>query len=98
MSLRGLAVVLAVLVPAAAARAAPAFDPFERTPNDKYPSDYSEHVYVLTFGPGDHPFFMFGHNAIWIRDTARAETDMDRVYNFGTFKFDSPRLILDFLG
>ena len=70
----------------------------ERTPNDKYPSDYSTHVYVLTFGPGDHPFFMFGHNAIWIRDTARDEKQMDRVYNFGTFKFDSPRLILDFLG
>src|SRR5947208_860125 len=25
------------------------------------------HSYVLTFGPGDHPFFKFGHNAIWIR-------------------------------
>ena len=49
----------------------------------------------MTMGPGDHPFFRFGHNAIWIRDTA-ARTD--RVYNFGTFRFDSPRLILDFLG
>jgi hypothetical protein len=53
------------------------------------------HVYVMTMGPGDHPFFRFGHNAIWIRDTA-ARTD--RVYNFGTFRFDSPRLIFDFLG
>ena len=25
-------------------------------------------VYVLTFGPGDHPFFKFGHDAIWIHD------------------------------
>jgi hypothetical protein len=53
------------------------------------------HVYVMTMGPGDHPFFRFGHNAIWIKDTAAGT---DRVYNFGTFRFDSPRLILDFLG
>jgi hypothetical protein len=52
-------------------------------------------VYVLTFGPGDHPFLKFGHDAIWIHD---ANAGSDRVYNFGTFKFDSPRLILDFLG
>jgi hypothetical protein len=52
-------------------------------------------VFVMTMGPGDHPFFRFGHNAIWIRD---ADAGSDRVYNFGTFKFDSPRLILDFLG
>jgi hypothetical protein len=51
-------------------------------------------VAVMTFGPGDHPFFRFGHDAIWIRDRAAGT---DRVYNFGTFTFDSPRLILDFL-
>ncbi|HVV16363.1 MAG TPA: DUF4105 domain-containing protein [Polyangia bacterium] len=51
-------------------------------------------VSVLTLGPGDHPFFKFGHDAIWIHD---ASDDSDRVYNFGTFTFDSPRLILDFL-
>jgi hypothetical protein len=52
-------------------------------------------VFVMTMGPGDHPFFRFGHNAIWIRDQAALT---DRVYNFGTFRFDSPRLIFDFLG
>lgn len=51
-------------------------------------------VEILTFGPGTHPFTRFGHNAIRIIDR-RAGTDM--VYNFGTFTFDSPRLILDFL-
>jgi hypothetical protein len=50
-------------------------------------------VYVLTFGPGDHPFFKFGHDAIWIHDAAAGT---DKVYNFGTFAF-SPRVILDFL-
>jgi hypothetical protein len=49
----------------------------------------------MTMGPGDHPFFRFGHNAIWIKDGAAGT---DRVYNFGTFRFDSPRLIFDFLG
>ena len=52
-------------------------------------------VYVMTMGPGDHPFLRFGHDAIWIRD---AEARTDRIYNFGTFRFDSPRLIVDFLG
>ena len=51
-------------------------------------------VSVLTFGPGDHPFFKFGHNAILVHD-ARRHTD--RVYNFGTFAFDSPALIPVFL-
>ncbi len=52
-------------------------------------------VHVLTFGPGDHPFLKFGHDALWIHDRAAGT---DRVYNFGTFRFDSPRLIFDFLG
>jgi hypothetical protein len=51
-------------------------------------------ISVLTFGPGDHPFFKFGHNAILIHDAALRR---DWVYNFGTFGFDSPWLILDFL-
>lgn len=52
-------------------------------------------VFVMTMGPGDHPFFRFGHNAIWIRDESAGT---DKAYNFGTFRFDSPRLIFDFLG
>src|SRR6185312_3663482 len=61
--------------------------PFERRQSD------SLSVYVLTFGPGDHPFFKFGHDAIWIHDAAAGT---DKVYNFGTFAF-SPRVIVDFL-
>jgi hypothetical protein len=45
-------------------------------------------------GPGDHPFFKFGHNAIWIQDRV-ARTD--RVYNFGTFRFDSAKLLPEFI-
>jgi hypothetical protein len=52
-------------------------------------------VYVMTFGPGDHPFNRFGHDALLVEDRAAGT---QRVYNFGTFSFDSPRLIFDFLG
>jgi hypothetical protein len=51
-------------------------------------------IYVVTFGPGDHPFFKFGHDAILVRDGAAGT---DKVYNFGTFRFDAPGLIGEFL-
>ncbi|MBN1961750.1 MAG: DUF4105 domain-containing protein [Deltaproteobacteria bacterium] len=51
-------------------------------------------LYLLTFGPGDHPFFKFGHDAIWLHDDF---SGLDLVYNYGTFNFSSPWLILDFL-
>lgn len=51
-------------------------------------------VSVLTFGPGDHPFFKFGHNAILVHDERRR---IDRVYNYGTFAFESWTLIPNFL-
>lgn len=53
-------------------------------------------VYVLTFSPGDHPFFKFGHNALWIRDE-RAPRHKDKVYNWGTFSFGDPALIPKFV-
>jgi hypothetical protein len=50
-------------------------------------------VSVLTFGPGDHPFFKFGHNAILVQP----KSGEGWAYNFGTFAFDSPALIPKFL-
>jgi hypothetical protein len=50
-------------------------------------------VSVVTFGPGDHPFFKFGHNAIWVQP----RNGEGVVFNFGTFAFDSPNLIPKFL-
>lgn len=49
-------------------------------------------ISLLTMGPGEHPFTKFGHSAIWVHD---ARTNRDEVYNFGTFDFDSPTLLLD---
>jgi hypothetical protein len=51
-------------------------------------------ISVLTMGPGDHPFFKFGHNAILVHDAA---LQRDEVYNFGTFQFQSATLISDFM-
>jgi hypothetical protein len=53
-------------------------------------------ISVLTFGPGDHPFFKFGHNAIWVHDESKVGIWRDIIYNYGTFGFDSPWLLLDF--
>ena len=49
-------------------------------------------ISLLTMGPGEHPFTKFGHSAIWVHD---AQTGRDEVYNYGTFAFDSPTLLLD---
>jgi hypothetical protein len=51
-------------------------------------------ISVLTFGPGDHPFYKFGHNAILVQDAA---SHRDEVYNYGTFSYRSATLIPDFL-
>jgi hypothetical protein len=51
-------------------------------------------ISVLTFGPGDHPFYKFGHNAILVHDATARQDD---VYNYGTFSYQSSTLIPDFL-
>jgi hypothetical protein len=50
-------------------------------------------AFVLTFGPGDHPFFKFGHNAIGVQRAGQPAI----IYNWGTFDFESPTLFADFL-
>ena len=49
-------------------------------------------VSVVTFGPHEHPFFKFGHNAILIEHSS----GQGAVYNFGMFDFSSPALIPKF--
>jgi hypothetical protein len=50
-------------------------------------------VSVITFGPGLHPFYKFGHNAILIENRAGEGV----VYNFGMFNFGSASLLPKFL-
>src|SRR5260221_2928184 len=51
-------------------------------------------ISLLTMSPGDHPFSRFGHDALLVQNR---RTGSALVYNYGTFAFDSPWLIVDFL-
>ncbi len=75
--------------PAASAEAAPPDAPPAR--------DERLAAYILTFSPGDHPFYKFGHNAIWIHDETKPLRERDKVYNWGTFTFGDPALIPKFV-
>ncbi|MCC6523472.1 MAG: DUF4105 domain-containing protein [Polyangiaceae bacterium] len=91
-------VAAACLVTVGTAHAQPQPQHAEKPPGvfQKAPG-HSLTVRVLTFGPGDHPFFKFGHNSIWIHDAAAPSQKMrDRVYNYGTFGFESWKVIPQF--
>lgn len=47
-------------------------------------------IYVMTMGPGAEVYERFGHNAIWVHDSASGR---DLVYNYGTFDFRDPNLV-----
>lgn len=51
-------------------------------------------VSLLTCGPGNELYSVFGHTAIRVADPA---TGMDVVFNFGTFDFDTPNFYLKFV-
>lgn len=57
-------------------------------------------VYLVTMGPGEELYSGFGHSAIWFKDST---INLDRVYNYGTFDFNSEfyvkflRGILDYM-
>jgi hypothetical protein len=71
----------------------PSRDTLQSTPpvDTVAPSGFAEpSVYLLTFGPGSRVYEVWGHNAIWIRDTARG---LDATYNWGMFSFDQENFI-----
>lgn len=51
------------------------------------PLSQEANISLLTCGPGDELYSVFGHTAIRVYDPA---TRFDVVYNFGTFDFDTP--------
>jgi hypothetical protein len=51
-------------------------------------------VSILTLEPGIESYTIFGHTAIRIKDTI---SQTDRIYNFGTFDFDTPHFYWKFL-
>ncbi len=56
--------------------------------------DHSDtRVALITCGPGDDLYAVFGHSAIQIYNP---DQGIDRVYNYGTFDFDTPNFYLKF--
>ncbi len=51
-------------------------------------------ISLLTCGPGSETYALFGHSALRIADPLR---NLDRVYNYGTFDFDTPHFYWRFL-
>lgn len=70
----------------------PAFQP----PSNAKPmlSDQAK-VSVVTCGPGKEIYAIFGHTALRIQDPLH---NIDRVYNYGTFQFNTPAFTLKFAG
>ncbi|TAJ10731.1 DUF4105 domain-containing protein [Marinilabiliaceae bacterium JC017] len=55
-------------------------------------SDSSE-ISLLTCSPGQDLYSIFGHSAIRVQDKAK---NLDKVYNYGTFNFNTPNFYLKF--
>ena len=56
-------------------------------------SPYAE-ISVLTCDPGNAIYATFGHTALRVKDTAN---DLDLVYNYGTFDFNTPNFYMKFV-
>lgn len=61
------------------------------------PPQLAPTISVITFGPGTETFAKFGHDAILVSDPRQPPGRREVVFNYGTFSFHSPWLILDFL-
>jgi hypothetical protein len=51
------------------------------------------HISVLTCGTGNESYSLFGHTAIRVSDI---DNNLDVVYNYGQFDFDTPNFVLQF--
>lgn len=65
------------------------FKTFAQTPLSE-----QANITLLTCGPGDELYSVFGHTAIRVYDPT---THFDVVYNFGTFDFDTPNFYAKFV-
>lgn len=65
---------------------------YQQGTNGQGLSDQST-INLLTCGPGKDLYSTFGHTAIYVRDPARG---IDKVYNYGTFDFNTPNFYLKF--
>jgi len=51
-------------------------------------------ITLLTASPGDELYSIFGHSALRVKDPAQ---NIDLVFNYGTFDFDTPNFYLKFV-
>jgi len=51
-------------------------------------------ISLLTCAPGDELHSLFGHTAIRVKDSVKR---YDKVFNYGTFDFDTPNFMLKFI-
>lgn len=54
----------------------------------------AQEITLLTCGAGDEVYSTFGHSALRVKDQVRG---YDRVYNYGTFDFQTPGFLLKFM-
>lgn len=52
------------------------------------------HISVITCGTGNESYSLFGHTAIRVSDL---ENNLDIVYNYGAFDFDTPNFVMQFI-
>jgi hypothetical protein len=57
------------------------------------PPLHAQEAFLVTYGPGQEVWELFGHNAIWIRDP---EQGIDHSFSFGYFELDRPGFYQDF--
>jgi hypothetical protein len=69
---------------------------FLSSTNKTFAQQLSDKAFIslLTCGPGDELYSVFGHTAIRVNDPA---TGIDIVYNYGTFDFAAPNFYLKFV-
>ncbi|TVS09972.1 MAG: DUF4105 domain-containing protein [Wenzhouxiangella sp.] len=53
----------------------------------------SQEAWLVTYGPGEEVWELFGHNALWLRDPERG---LDHTFSFGYFEIDRPGFHVDF--
>jgi len=53
----------------------------------------SQEAFLVTYGPGQEVWELFGHNAIWIRDS---DQGIDHSFSFGYFDLNRPGFYADF--
>jgi Domain of unknown function (DUF4105) len=85
--------VLAVAAPTHGSAQAPAA-PLPRRPAAPLQPGSELRVYLMTMGPGAQVWERFGHNAIWIHDSA---AEPDTTYNYGLFDFQQENFLLRFI-